>query len=144
MRLCGVIGAVRPDSGVRSFVNDTRAQGRLAVSQKERSGQECLIGRLRGEIAADRLTELCLDTFIIAHFGLRSSLTRISVVVLGGSGGSSGGGRLGHGRSKVHHLEAFNGDMDKLFNSGDYSIQSDRLKGVQSNSKAGPGRTVKL
>ena len=126
MRLCGVIGAVRPDSGVRSFVNDTRAQGRLAVSQKERSGQECLIGRLRGEIAADRLTELYLDTFIIAHFGLRSSLTRISVVVLGGSGGGSsgGGGRLGHGRSKVDHLEVFNGDMDimdKVFNSGDFS-----------------------
>ena len=83
-------------------------------SQKERSGQECLIGRLRGEIAADRLTELCLDTFIIAHFGPRSSLTRISVVVLdGGGGGGCGGGGLGHGRGKVNHLEVFNGVIKK-------------------------------
>ena len=66
----------------------------------------------RADRPTDRPTEAAarsfLDTFIIAHFGPCSSLTRISVVVLDG-GGCGGCGGLGHGRGKVDHLEGLNG-----------------------------------
>ena len=102
-----------------------RSQAQLreeGSSQKERSSEECLIGRLRGEINGPSLHRpYDRPTDVPGYFhhwplGTAARLTRIPVVVLDGGGGNSGsgGGGLGHGRGKVDHLEVFDGVVNHV------------------------------